>query len=430
MFITSLFLFNAGQAPLEVLGLNGRGMLAGKFDDDTLVVTLLLVGAALTVTHLGALLAARSSNCALRRPRLVAPLQALRATGWILLLVSAIPSAFLLLEAANRVVVGGYLALYQSDASKGIAAGPQVMGAFLVPAAMFLLAGAGGRRREKVTAATVICGYTLIQLFLGARSAAIMPGCAFAWLWDRLERRLKRRWVISAVLLAMVVSAVSRDTRDLTGADRFSLKTFVGSYTSLENPLVSTVSEMGGSMAVMAYTYILVPSSRPFDNGVDYAYALLTVVPNLFWPVHPTISHGTASDWLVWTVDPAAASRQIGLGYSCIAEAYLNFGWTGIITIMTLVGFCAGKLGLAGREADRGRLALAAAFTAFALKFPRDESASLIRAFAWYSLLPYLSASLVSTLSARRRIVNLTTRLPQASLNTIDSRAVRQATRF
>ena len=430
MFITSLFLFNAGQAPLEVLGLNGQGLLGGKFDDETLVATLLLVGLGLSVTHLGALLAVRSTAAVGRRSHPVASGQALRAIGWILLLVSAIPSVVLLLDAAKTALAGGYMSLYQKEASRGIAAGPQVLAMFLVPSAMFLLAGAERRRSEKVAATIIICSYATIQLFLGARSTAIMPVCAFAWLWDRLEWKLKFRWVVAAMLLALAISAVSRDTRDRAGAERSSLTTFVESYTSIENPIVSTVSEMGSSMMTVAYTYVLVPSSRPFDYGVDYAYALLTALPNLFWPVHPAISHGTASDWLIWTVDPIGASRQGGLGYSCIAEAFLNFGWTGVVFIMAMVGFGAGKLGMASRHADRAGLALVAAFTAFVLKFPRDESASLIRAFAWYSLLPYVAACFVSRLVPVKRIMHLGSVPPAASFVSTSTRTARESRDF
>ena len=159
---------------------------------------------------------------------------------------------------------------------------------------------------------------------------------------------------------------------------------------------------------------------------MSYAYALLTVLPNLFWAIHPSIAHGTASAWLIWTVNPYTASQHGALGYSCIAEAYLNFGWTGVVIIMSLVGFSAGKLGIAGLQADRGHLALVAAFTAFALKAPRDESESLIRAFAWYSLLPFLTACLFSRLGAsKQRIVHSIMPPPPVSLRPTNSGTAR-----
>src|SRR5439155_7860001 len=167
-----------------------------------------------------------------------------------------------------------------------------------------------------------------------------------------------------------------------------------------------------GTIQPVAYTYILVPTARAFDHGIGYAYATLTVLPNLFWDVHPTISHGLASDWLMSTVDPLSAARGGGLGYSCIAEAYLNFGWVGIPVVMMLVGFCIATLASWAQGGDyRRRLAVTATVMAFVLKFPRDESGTLVRFIVWYAFLPYLATALVAgfgrrnlTAFAKRRV--------------------------
>jgi hypothetical protein len=124
-------------------------------------------------------------------------------------------------------------------------------------------------------------------------------------------------------------------------------------------------------------------------------------MPNLFWDTHPTIVHGTASDWLMQTVDPSGAKQQGGLGYSCIAEAYLNFGWTGVPVIMGLVGFGISRLATMGSQGDRRRLAMIATVTAFVLKFPRDEASSMVRAIVWYSWLPYAAATMIVLVGAR-----------------------------
>jgi oligosaccharide repeat unit polymerase len=404
MFISALFLFNAGQALLEVAGLNNEGLLSGRFDDDVLSATLYIVLLGLCFGHLGALTAASRSKATSVQESSTSG-QALRATGWILLGISIVPTVTLLWDAASSVFAGGYMALYQRNAGTGIAAGPQVVSTFLVPAALFLLAGAKGAQRERLTAAAVIGCYTTIQFVLGYRSTAIMPVCAFVWLWDRCESRIRTRYLLGAATIAtMVVLPISRETRMLVGHERLSFTTLVSSYVTIENPFVSTVSEMGGSMATVAYTYILVPSTRAFDHGIGYAYAALTVLPNLFWDIHPTISHGTASDWLIWSVDPASAAKQIGLGYSCIAEAYLNYGWVGVPIVMFVLGFSVAGLTAWGRH-DRARMAMVAAFTAFALRFPRDEAASLVRAFVWYSWLPYMCATVMGGLGSRRSLV-------------------------
>src|SRR5207244_223873 len=59
MFMISLFLFNAGQALLEVAGLNAHGILGGKFEDEVLTPALYMVLLGFSFSHLGALFAAR-----------------------------------------------------------------------------------------------------------------------------------------------------------------------------------------------------------------------------------------------------------------------------------------------------------------------------------------------------------------------------------
>jgi oligosaccharide repeat unit polymerase len=320
------------------------------------------------------------------------------------LVISIIPASLIVVDTGKTIMAGGYIASFQSESLTGVSAGPQVIGMFIVPACLFLLAGAKGRRRERTTAAIVIGLYTLVQLSLGDRSGAIMAACAFGWLWHQCEGQIKARWLIGAGLVVMmVIVPIIRETRGLAGPDRMKLETLKNAYLSIENPIVSSISEMGGSMATIAHTYTLVPGTRAFDNGTSYAYAALTVVPNLFWNVHPTISHGTAQHWLVQTVDPYVAARGGGLGFSGVAEAYLNFGWVGVPIVLGLVGFGMGRLTTwASRGANPRQLAMVAAFTAFVLKFPRDETASLVRFFAWYSWAPYAIATLIAAFAARQ----------------------------
>jgi hypothetical protein len=404
MFMSSLFLFNAGQASLEIFGLNAQGILGSRFDDETLTNALYMVLLGFNFCHFGALLAPKTCH---EKENVIAQAheaRALRAVGWLLLVVSIVPSAVLLTDTTRTILAGGYMAAYQREAQVGAAAGPLVLATFLVPSSLLLLAGAYGRRREKLTAAAVIGLYTVLQVFLGYRSTGIMPACAFLWLWNACETRIRTRWLVAgAVVVIVLVIPVSRETRIVAGSDRMTLDTALSAYASIENPVVSTISEMGGSMAAVAYTHVLVPTSRPFDYGVGYWYAALTIFPNFFWSIHPTIAHGTLNEWLVQTVNPYTAMQQGGLGYSCIAEAYLNFGWIGVPVVMGLIGFgIAALAGSAGR--DRRRLALVAILTGFVLKFARDESASVVRAFVWYSLGPYL---IVTAIARARRQTGL-----------------------
>jgi hypothetical protein len=157
-------------------------------------------------------------------------------------------------------------------------------------------------------------------------------------------------------------------------------------------------------MSTVAYTMELVPQIRPFDIGSSYWYAALTLIPNMFWDVHPSILHGNLSVWLIEIVDPWVANRGGGIGYSHIAEAYLNFGvfsWVPLILLGTL-------LGAAERWACHSTLTRAAAVAsalAFALFFVRAESATIVRPIIWFAAAPYAAVVLGARLPLGRTTV-------------------------
>lgn len=172
--------------------------------------------------------------------------------------------------------------------------------------------------------------------------------------------------------------------------------------TKLDNPITASISEMGESMDTIAYTIRLVPESRDFDYGVSYLYALSNIVPNLGWSVHPSVAHGTLSDWLVKTVEPGTAAAGGGLGYSFLAEAYLNFGWFGAPLWMGIFGYFIARVFLMADSGDPAKQALVASFLSFFLILPRGESAFVVRAFAWYAMIPFLLAVVLTNVRGKR----------------------------
>jgi hypothetical protein len=193
---------------------------------------------------------------------------------------------------------------------------------------------------------------------------------------------------VAAVLLLVVFPAI-REFRTAAGPERGSLSFFKEAYLSIENPAIATLDELGGTARTVADTVSLVPAVRPFDGGATYGYALLTLAPNAFWDIHPTIARGTASSWLMWTVDPLGAAAGGGIGFSPIAEGYLNAGIIGIALSMLLMGIWLARLD-AWAAASPARIATVAALLAFILRWPRDESASMLRPMFWFCFAPYL----------------------------------------
>jgi hypothetical protein len=171
-----------------------------------------------------------------------------------------------------------------------------------------------------------------------------------------------------------------------------SLDHLVETYSSIENPAVASIHEMGGSMMTISHTMDLVPAEHGFEQGEGYFYAFLTLVPNFFWDKHPSIARMIPSEWLIWQVDPYTAQEGGSLGYSFVAEAYLNFGWLGLPAVMLLHGWLLCRAVYWGETPGRpDRAAALAAGACFAVFYVRAELAVILRGVVWYAGFPYFA---------------------------------------
>ncbi|MCA1669357.1 MAG: O-antigen polysaccharide polymerase Wzy family protein [Thermomicrobia bacterium] len=416
LFLIAAFFFNAGSAFLYVVHMNTSGIMILDFTFTPAVTlqTLVLVFLTLGVFHLGALvIAGGQAGKLFPVPSAVdeasPSAEQIRFVGWALIVVSAVPMALQLKQAASVVLSSGYFALYQQDYATGLQASGQFLASFLVPGALVLLAGSKVSRSGRLTSLGVIALYALVQLFLGSRYHAIGPVIAYVWLWHRVIRPIPR-WLLggAAIFVFVVVFPVIAATRDTSGANRLSASALVTAFSGVNNPLIAVLSETGGTMVTIAHTLTLVPSVRGYDFGAGYFFAATTLIPNLFWTIHPAIAHGLASDWLVWLVDPSFASQGGGFGYSFIAEAYLNWGWIGAPLFLGLVGYLLAKLIFWGcRTGALAKLAVVASFLSFAIFWARGEAIDVVRPLVWYALIPYLLIRLVASID-RRRVAPLT----------------------
>lgn len=398
LFMFSAGMFNAGQAFLEVFGMNANGMLGGRVSPEILTPSLYQVAVSVAFLHFGALAAVARRGSTLAGDNGMARQRATRMAGWWMLAVAIVPTIILFRSSFNLVMDYGYMSLFRNLNTLSTAL---ALSAFFVPGIIFALAGSADRRGAQIVCLLATAIYAGVYLFLGARGSAAMVCIAVAWVFDRAIRPIPRTLIVALAVVALVIFPLVRETRGTGGRYRMSLDDQLQTLGNLENPVSSSVSEMGHSLVTVTHTLSLVPEARPFDYGASYFYALTAVVPNLGWAIHPSIQHGLLSEWLVKTVDPVVAAAGGGLGFSFIAEAYLNFGWFGGPLWLAMVGFALSWLFLKADSADPARLALAASFLSFFFVFARGEAAIVARGLVWYALLPYLLAALLTT---RKRI--------------------------
>jgi len=221
---------------------------------------------------------------------------------------------------------------------------------------------------------------------------AVMPLLAYAWLWHRSIHPLPRSLLfVSAIFMVLVVFPLISIYRTTAGQLRIdSPSLLLQTLSSIENPLVASITEMASTIFTIAMTLELVPSVRSFGLGSSYYYSLYSLVPNLFWSVNPA-SANELGRWFSWTVTPDYAVFGGGWGYSFVAEAYFNFGWIGMPLVLLLMGYVYARFVLwASDSGNLAKMAFLASFSSFFYLFARGEMSSMPRYFVWYSWLPYV----------------------------------------
>lgn len=392
-FFLTLLLFSGGQALLNVFGLLPRGVLNGQFPAHEVRAALTLIIWCLLAFHTGALLKAAAYRLPLGPSRYEeATAGAVRQIGLILILISLGPALYELYLDASAIQTFGYGGqFYLAKSATGVDAWTQILGMFLVPGALLLLSGSKGIRLNVIVAWLVIAGPAISYFLLGIRNVGVRGLVALLWLHSVAIRPI-RMWVVaitslSAIILIPGLATVRSRAFSIEGTWE-SLKQV---YATMDNPIVLAVSEMGGTLLTVVHTMNLVPTVRPHEWGIGYAVALTTVLPNLFWDLHPAIQAGLPSYWLMKEIDPYAANSGFTFGFSMVAEAYLNFSSAGAPLLMAVVGYLLSAFVCwTFRIPDALKLALQAILMSFVLFVARAESHLIIRPIFWECLVPYL----------------------------------------
>lgn len=418
IFAITAMLFNGSRALLTVLGLNTPDVLGRGFSDQTNLSTLYVVALGLWSLHIGGILGAPVRLAPVDVPFDMRGAQRdhVRIIGWFMIAISVVPSYIVFQSAAQAVMASGYAGLFQRESHTSFSAAPQVLAAFLVPGVLFVTAASRRKRYQLGITATLTAAYALVQLFLGSRALAVTSLIPYIWVWHRCVKPIPKVRSVVGILALILILPLVGITRSFVGENKLSPGMALETLSSMDNPVVSLISEMGGSAITVGYTVELVPQSRPYDYGGSYWLGILTIVPNLFWDIHPAIARGTPNDWLARTVDPYEAAHGGALGYSFIAEAYLNAGWIGVILAPGLLGFAFARLaGSVANTRDLAKMACAAAILAASLKYARSDCTEMVRGVVWFSLGPYLLARALRRTRRRSHPAGLRTTLSPAA---------------
>jgi hypothetical protein len=256
---------------------------------------------------------------------------------------------------------------------------------WLLPAGLLIaFAGArAGAERRGVLALSAVA--TLLLLWLGNRGYAISFVAALLVLWNRARGGFSvRAGALTCGMLLTLTPAIAvlrqLPRNEVTPAS-------ILDAAASASPLAA-LTEMGGSLRPLCETLRLVPAEVPYRLGRSYVSAARRVVPNVGFTKAENEWTDPAdlppNHWITYAVDPWTYANFGGLGFSAVAEPYLNFGVAGILAYFLALGAVLGRLdALLVRCASRRILALVAVCLMPLLFTVRNDFHNFVRPALW-----------------------------------------------
>lgn len=82
----------------------------------------------------------------------------------------------------------------------------------------------------------------------------------------------------------------------------------------------------------------LTPSIVPYQGGQLYSYLVVTWIPRALWPDKPSVSEANRFYQVTYGLSTEEGLETVAIGVGVLTEAYISFGWLGVVGIMFLMG--------------------------------------------------------------------------------------------
>jgi oligosaccharide repeat unit polymerase len=269
-------------------------------------------------------------------------------------------------------------------------------GMMLFPIGLLLAAYWASARQMYALGGMVVVVFGPLFL-MGFRGHAIAHSLALLTVWVRKDARVARRLAtIGGATLLVLVPAV-RITRNLNESFSDALA---------DSRPIDFLLEAGASLRPLVVTTEAIDTrSERLWLGRSYALAASRIVPNVSLSARDRGGlerDPSPSSWATMVADPWVYQRGGGIGYSGVAEPYLNFWWPGLILFFLCLGYvmrmCDGWL---SSDPRWGPLALAT--SGFVFLTVRNDVMGIARAVALTALIIALIRMIARSVSRSRQ---------------------------
>jgi hypothetical protein len=221
----------------------------------------------------------------------------------------------------------------------------------------------------------------LTLVLQGDRSAIVFLVLPLVLFRHYFIRRFRlREGVVLAVLSVMLISG-TKIYRGTKNSDDF-LK------AAMDVSMLDTLAnETGSTMDTMVRAMTLVPERQDYFWGMTYVHAAARSVPNV------TLSQRkwgfVSSTWVTQETAPELWGRHGGLGFSIVAEGYINFGILGAPILLMFIGLLHGRLErwIAGATININLAILFVIIEMALLMHVRNSAVAYIRGSLWMGTL-------------------------------------------
>jgi hypothetical protein len=132
------------------------------------------------------------------------------------------------------------------------------------------------------------------------------------------------------------VSSLSRASLWIKQAAVYWAETFAGGR-DLEEATSSATSRTDFIHQV-AYIHSMTPSEIPYQYGRTYSYFAVALIPRAFWPGKPQAGSANGFFAISYGLLTEEGAKTTTFGMSLLGEAFINFGWPGVIFVMLIQG--------------------------------------------------------------------------------------------
>ena len=195
-------------------------------------------------------------------------------------------------------------------------------------------------------------------MFAGYRSSALFPALVGVALWVKSGRKLPLPVAIGGVVLALTLIAASGYLRTMGKYSELGVNDV--STALSEAKMEDSISEMGASVKALANVLRLVPKTDEYRYGSSYFRAITDSIPNVGFKINTAtsreyviknknkdpgvIARMRPADWLTYRIAPWHFRQGYGVGFSAIAEPFLNLGTAGVFFFFVALGYGLGRL--------------------------------------------------------------------------------------